>query len=150
MNTFPARAAVIFVCLFAACPAHAKPTFGNIVKTAYELKDGSKVMTAGCNLCHTQAPTVNSYGKTLKAALAQVKAKELTAAILHATDKDDSDADGFTNATEIKADTLPADTASKPTGSPDAVKESGWLLQSSRRCGDVAAIAGHGNSGVAY
>lgn len=42
----------------------------------------------------------------------------LTPALLHSIDNKDSDGDGFTNAEEFAADTLPGDPNSKPAGKP--------------------------------
>ncbi len=118
---------LVLTCLFFAAHADAKPNFPEIVKTTYSLKEGN-VTKAACGLCHEQAPpALNAYGKTLKAALAKAGTHNLTAAILHSVDKEDTDGDGFTNGAELAADTLPSDPKSKPTGTPDVTSESATL-----------------------
>ncbi|HEX9118410.1 MAG TPA: hypothetical protein VGA61_20255 [Anaerolineae bacterium] len=57
-----------------------------------------------CNLCHTNAPELNSYGAAFQAAGHNFKAIELI----------DSDGDGYSNLAEIRAGTLPGDRSSRP------------------------------------
>ncbi len=102
---------VVSVLLLAAV-AYALPKDAATFKTLYNPKAGSKVATAGCLLCHSQAPfnktNLNPYGKDL--------AKQpvpRTAASFKAIEKLDSDKDGVTNLKEIQAGTLPGDPTSK-------------------------------------
>jgi uncharacterized membrane protein len=63
-------------------------------------------------------PDLNLYGTDVKSALKAAGTKTLTSAILHSIDDKDSDGDGFSNAAEFAADTLPGDAASHPAGAP--------------------------------
>ncbi len=67
---------------------------------------GSKL--AGCSLCHTTAPALNSYGRDYKEA-------GRNAAALGTIESKDSDGDGYTNLQEITAGTKPYDATDKPT-----------------------------------
>ena len=100
--------------------ANALPTFPPVVTDAYHPKTGGNVAShaQSCQLCHTAPPKLNVYGADVKNALQAAHTKTLTPAILHSLDTKDSDGDGFDNATEFVADTLPGDTASKPAGTP--------------------------------
>lgn len=104
--------------------ASALPTFPVIVTDAYHPTPGGKVAGAAqaCQLCHTGPPKLNVYGTDVKAALAAEHTKTLTPAILHSLDTKDSDGDGFDNASEFAADTLPGDMVSKPAGTPPPPK----------------------------
>jgi len=114
------------VCLAdgAAQNASAMPAFPPIVSSAYALKPDGTLAKAvqSCGFCHVASgpPKRNPYGADLKTALEQAHTRVLSAAILHSIDAKDSDGDGFTNAAEIAADTLPGDPASRPAGQPAA------------------------------
>lgn len=111
---------LLFVLLIipASRRAMALPTFRPVVTEAYTLKAGGKVDSArdACTLCHAKngPPELNVYGKDVKVALETAHAKMLTPAILQSIGAKDSDGDGFTNAEEFAADTLPGDPASHP------------------------------------
>ena len=78
-------------------------------------KPNSRLASAQCSLCHRPNSTkLNPYGLDLQKAKKAAKASTITAAVLKATAALDSDKDKFTNAREIKADTLPGDPKSKP------------------------------------
>jgi uncharacterized membrane protein len=107
--------------------ASALPTFPPVVTATYKLKPGgilSKAV-ANCTFCHVVEgpPKRNPYGADLEAALKQAQTKTLTPDILKSIENKDSDGDGFTNAAEIAADTLPGDPSSKPTGQPNATPQ---------------------------
>lgn len=104
--------AVFVSVLLLGAVAYALPTDGNIFKTLYSPKTGSKLATAGCLVCHAKAPftktDLNAYGRDLAK-----QAKPLTAASFKAIENLDSDKDGVSNLKEIQAGTLPGDPASK-------------------------------------
>lgn len=80
-----------------------------------KVKPGGTISKAHCSLCHVGTTTqLNPYGADLKKALGNAKEKKLTAAMFKKVANLDSDKDGFKNAVEIKADTLPGDPKSKP------------------------------------
>ena len=64
--------------------------------------------------------SLNLYGKDIQAALQAAPDHKVTPALVHSLDDKDSDGDGWPNAAEFKADTLPGDPASKPPGTPPA------------------------------
>ncbi|MBX3120376.1 MAG: DUF2231 domain-containing protein [Fimbriimonadaceae bacterium] len=99
-----------------ACIAQAKPEFLEVYRAHYGLKDGTKLGDASCTNCHTQPPRRNPFGKDIEHEYEASPGGQLTAAMLDSVGSKDSDGDGFSNADEIKADTLPGDPASKPVG----------------------------------
>ncbi len=98
--------------------ASAKPAFWDTFKSKYDVPEGSKLMSAGCNVCHSGPPRKNKYGETVAAHLKAQARGKMSAEDLDAVGATDSDGDGFSNADEIKADTLPGDPQSKPPGAP--------------------------------
>ncbi|HLI49578.1 MAG TPA: DUF2231 domain-containing protein [Chthonomonas sp.] len=113
--------------------AWARPQFPPIVIETYHLAPGSTDYNAAknCTLCHVPSgpPERNPYGKDVKRALERAGATMLTPAILHSIDNLDSDGDGYTNAQEFAADTLPGD----PNSHPDGAKKAGTSADSSSR-----------------
>lgn len=114
---------LIELLLFSGFPlvnAWARPQFPPIVIETYHLVPGSTDYNAAknCTLCHVPSgpPERNPYGKDVQRALERAGATMLTPAILHSIDNLDSDGDGYTNAQEFAADTLPGDPKSHPNG----------------------------------
>lgn len=104
---------------FSEACASALPPFGQVFTDAYKPKAGGTVAAKACAICHDGAPPkLNPYGTDIKAVLTEAHTKTLTPAMLHSLDNKDSDGDGWDNASEIAADTLPGDPSSKPAGSP--------------------------------
>lgn len=117
------RLALMLGCLaLAYCmPAAALPEYLQAAKTAYGFKAGGAVDSKACNLCHagdTNKNSLNSFGKDLQAALKASADHRVTPALIRTLDSKDSDGDGWPNASEFAADTLPGDPASKPAGTP--------------------------------
>ncbi len=100
--------------LVLAASALARPPMLKVFETTYTLKEGSKLDSAKCGICHTKAPILNPYGKDVKTQLSAAKSKILTPKMLKKIDKLDSDKDKSVNIAEIRADTLPGDATSKP------------------------------------
>ncbi len=113
-----------FVCILCCRNAAALPEYLAAAKTAYNFKPGGVVDTKSCSLCHNGATNRNSlnlYGKEVQSALKSTSDQKITPAVLHLLDDKDSDGDGWSNAAEFHADTLPGDPASKPSGTPPAI-----------------------------
>lgn len=120
--------------------ASAKPPFVQVFTDAYHPKANGKLSEADCSVCHDAAPPkLNAYGVDIKAAMESVHSKNLTAAILHSIDTKDSDGDGFDNATEITADTLPGDPTSKPAGTPPPPKKPTTSASSDTKASDAGS-----------
>lgn len=103
--------------------ASALPAYLEAAKAAYNFKAGGVVETKSCSLCHagaTNRTSLNLYGKDVQAALKSAVDKKVTPALIHRLDDKDSDGDGWSNAAEFSADTLPGDSSSKPAGLPPA------------------------------
>jgi uncharacterized membrane protein len=102
--------------------AFGMPPFRAVVTSTYAIKPGGTISKAveACVFCHVagQVPKRNPYGRDLEAALKQAGGQDLTPTIIKSVENKDSDGDGFTNAAEIAADTLPGDPNSKPAGKP--------------------------------
>lgn len=117
-----------FCLLTLAQSGFAKPEFPPVMKTMAVMKAGGAVEKANtsCKLCHEPSPPkMNPYATDLKTALQQANKKQLTPEVLQAVADKDSDGDGFSNAEELAADTMPGDPASKPAGAPSAAPVSG-------------------------
>lgn len=106
--------------------AHAFPNFLDTVKATYPMKKGGAIDAKRCALCHVDPAgggPLNPYGKDIKSFL-KTAGNKLTPELLHSLDSQDSDGDGFTNAAEFLADTLPGDATSHPAGKPTgAIKQ---------------------------
>ena len=94
----------------------AKPPFLKVFMETYKIRPNSPLGKAKCLACHLPPapPKRNSYGLDVQDAMESAHARMLTAEILKAVEKKDSDGDGFTNLEEIRAGTLPNDRKSKP------------------------------------
>ncbi len=92
----------------------ATPAYLGTFRKTYRPPKDSALMKANCNACHSTGTQLNSYGKDVQKAMQAKKTKDLTAEILKSIEKVDSDKDGVSNVSEIKAGTLPGDPKSKP------------------------------------
>ncbi len=108
----------IFLFFGSSIKVAAKPIFPPIVESTYTIKPGGTDAAAlkACTFCHDAAgpPKLNVYGSAIREAIKKSGGKTLTSDILHSIDSSDSDGDGFSNLSEIKADSLPGDPSSKP------------------------------------
>ncbi len=94
----------------------AKAPDSAVFKQVYAPKEGTDLAKAmPCLVCHAKMPPtkteLNPYGTDLQKAAA---GKPIDEKVLRAVEKLDSDKDGFSNADELKAGTLPGDPKSKP------------------------------------
>jgi len=111
-----ARSLFAFGLLFVAAYALAKPPFWKVFVETYHINPNSAIGKAKCLTCHLPPapPKRNPYGLQVQAALEAANARMVTPEMLHSIEKQDADADGFNNITEIRADSLPGDKTSKP------------------------------------
>ncbi|NUQ70226.1 MAG: hypothetical protein HUU17_05325 [Chthonomonadales bacterium] len=94
----------------------AKPEIQAGAHKALKIKPTSRVGQAQCVLCHV-APNnykFNRFGHDLHEAAEKLKVKAFTPELIKLVGRIDSDKDGYTNARELAADTLPGDPKSKP------------------------------------
>ena len=89
--------------------AMAMPTFSKAFNDTYKVKKDSTLEKAKCSLCHVSAKggKLNPYGIDMQKEMKTQKTKKLTAEVLKALEKLDSDKDKITNLDEIKKDALP-------------------------------------------
>ena len=93
----------------------------------YSVKDGGKLKTASCAVCHVSDSDFkfNPFGKDVKAKMKELGLEAVDDKVLAGVESLDSDGDGTSNGDEIKADTMPGDSTSgaKPGAAPVAPKE---------------------------
>ena len=115
--------AVVFASALAP-PAHALPSGPTIFCETYPDAPACIGGKPACTYCHQVPPARNSFGDAVAAALLPDAPRPLDAAdyaanlptALRAIETADTDGDGFTNADEITAGTLPGGAESFPTG----------------------------------
>lgn len=94
--------------------AFAKPAFVKDFASTYGVKKTTALGRANCGACHIgMTAKLNPYGTDLKKAMGKEGTKNLTGSILKKVEGLDSDKDGKSNLTEIRAGTLPGDAKSK-------------------------------------
>jgi len=95
--------------------ALAKPEMVAPFNAHYKIKPESNLGKLHCVVCHLPGGTkLGPYGADMKKAMAALKAKTLTPAVLKKLEALDSDKDGVKNLAEIKADSNPNDAKVKP------------------------------------
>lgn len=90
--------------------AMALTAFTKTFEDTYNVKKGSALSKQKCLVCHPSAKgskDLNPYGHDIQAAMRAAKTKKLTPAILKSVESKDSDGDGDSNISEIKADKAP-------------------------------------------
>ena len=111
-----------------------KPEFLEQLEKLPQMEPAKRAKAEGCNLCHTNPPRRNAFGRAVHDAMEAAGKEEVNAALLAALADGDADGDGVSNGEEFREDTLPNDPASKP-GQPDAI------APPERRTGVVGARA---------
>jgi ABC-type Zn uptake system ZnuABC Zn-binding protein ZnuA len=112
--------------LAAAPLAGARSAYLQQVKEQFDLAESKVVTDAGCQYCHVKkvggAPW-NAFGEKVRE-FYMAEAKRDVGQALYLTLKadEDSDADGYADALEVLAKTLPGDAKSKPTKTVAALK----------------------------
>lgn len=97
-----------------------KPEFLEQLEKLPQMEPAKRAKAEGCNLCHTNPPRRNEFGRAVHDAMEAAGKEEVNAALLTALADGDADGDGVSNGEEFRQDTLPNDRASKP-GQPDAI-----------------------------
>jgi hypothetical protein len=99
--------------------AGARSSYGNLMFSQYKLEKDSSVTKSGCKFCHTTAfggATWNKFGAALKAQWVGTAERNIQDALyLVLKENQDSDSDGYSDALEVVARTLPGDAKSKPS-----------------------------------
>jgi hypothetical protein len=99
--------------------AGARSSYGNLTLNQYKLEKDPTITKAGCKFCHSTAfggGAWNKFGIALKAQWDGVAERKIQDALfLVLKENKDSDADGYSDALEIVAKTLPGDAKSKPS-----------------------------------
>jgi len=83
-----------------------------------ELKPSSKLFKAECMTCHSDVPLHNPFGRDVKSAIKSTGQAGMSFEIWNQVSKLDSDKDGWSNAEEVRSDSLPGDPNDYPAGSP--------------------------------
>ncbi|HXH59842.1 MAG TPA: hypothetical protein VNI20_00640 [Fimbriimonadaceae bacterium] len=89
--------------------ASALSVFHKTFVETYKIKDDSTLGKAKCYICHTSSKggKLNAYGNDIKAQMAKMHTKKVTADVLKSVENLDSDKDSVKNIDEIKKDALP-------------------------------------------
>jgi hypothetical protein len=105
--------------VFTFSVAGARSSYSNLMFTQYQLEKDPTITKTGCKFCHTTAfggSTWNKFGTALKTQWENVANKKIQDALyLVLKENKDSDGDGYSDALEIVAKTLPGDAKSKPS-----------------------------------
>jgi hypothetical protein len=108
------RGSVLFLVAAAGALAFAKVGFIKDFNSTYGVKPATTLGKSTCGACHVgKTAKLNPYGIDLQKAMRAENTKLLTGSVLKKVEGLDSDKDGATNVTEIKADKLPGDPKSK-------------------------------------
>jgi hypothetical protein len=99
--------------------AGARSSYGNLTLNQYKLEKDPAMTKAGCKFCHSTAfggGTWNKFGIALKTQWEGAANKKIQDALyLVLKENQDSDSDGYSDALEVVAKTLPGDAKSKPS-----------------------------------
>jgi hypothetical protein len=115
---------IVFLSILAALAysvAGARSSYSTLAFSQYKLEKDATVSKAGCKFCHTTAfggEAWNKFGTALKTQWEGSANKKIQDALyLVLKENLDSDGDGYSDALEVVAKTLPGDAKSKPSAS---------------------------------
>ncbi len=101
--------------------AVARSSYSTLAFSQYKLEKDPTISKAGCKFCHTTAfggGAWNKFGTALKTQWESSANKKIQDALyLVLKENLDSDGDGYSDALEVVAKTLPGDAKSKPSAS---------------------------------
>ena len=99
--------------------AGARSSYSTLAFSQYQLEKDATVTKAGCKFCHSTAfggESWNKFGTALKTQWEGAANRKIQDALyLVLKENKDSDGDGYSDALEIVAKTLPGDAKSKPS-----------------------------------
>jgi hypothetical protein len=99
--------------------AGARSSYGNLAFSQYQLQKDATITKAGCKFCHNSAfggESWNKFGIALKTQWEGAANRKIQDALyLVLKENKDSDSDGYNDALEVIAKTLPGDAKSKPS-----------------------------------
>ncbi len=115
---------IVFASILAALAysvAGARSSYSSLAFSQYQLGKDALVTKSGCKFCHSTAfggGTWNKFGAALKTQWEGAANKKIQDALyLVLKENQDSDSDGYNDALEVMAKTLPGDAKSKPSAS---------------------------------
>jgi hypothetical protein len=107
-----------FLVALACSVAGARSSYNSLVFNQFKLEKDPTITKTGCKFCHTTAfggQGWNKFGTALKTQWEGAAERKIQDALyLVLKENKDSDGDGFNDALEIVAKTLPGDAKSKP------------------------------------
>lgn len=106
---------VIIALVSVAC---ATPERMKAFRSELNLSSTSRLFNTACGVCHTAQPKHNAFGIDLNNELRSGSNRILSWQRIQNIGPKDSDGDGWPNADELAADTLPGDRESAPEGKP--------------------------------
>ncbi len=99
--------------------AGARSSYGSLAFSQYQFEKDATVTKSGCKFCHSTAfggESWNKFGTALKIQWEGAANRKIQDALyLVLKENKDSDSDGYSDALEIVAKTLPGDAKSKPS-----------------------------------
>ncbi len=106
--------------------AGARSSYGTLAFSQYQLEKDASITKSGCKFCHSTAfggGTWNKFGDALKTQFQGAANHKIQDALfLVLKENKDSDGDGYSDALEIVAKTLPGDAKSKPSATPEELE----------------------------
>lgn len=109
--------ALLLACVFSF--AGARSTYGSLLSSQYKLEKDPVIKKAGCQFCHSTAfggRSWNKFGDSIRTQFDGAANRKIQDALyLVLKENQDSDSDGYSDALEVVAKTLPGDAKSKPS-----------------------------------
>jgi hypothetical protein len=114
---FVAAGVGLYVCIFSF--AAARSAYGSLLSSQYKLEKDPITKKAGCQFCHSTAfggRSWNKFGDSIRTQFDGAASRKIQDALyLVLKENKDSDNDGYGDALEVVAKTLPGDAKSKPS-----------------------------------
>lgn len=109
----------IALLVFALSFATARSSYGSLLSSQYKLEKDPIAKKAGCQFCHSTpfgGRSWNKFGDSVRTQFDGAASRKIQDALyLVLKENKDSDNDGYSDALEVVAKTLPGDAKSKPS-----------------------------------